>query len=478
MLLFSMLVAAIGLVWGAVLLRHGSLLTGCLVVVGLACCLGADFYSARIGPLPLTSDRLALAGLTVIYLLGRLQGRIPALPWDRFDLVFAGFLGMLTLNTLTHDWRFRDAQPLSNLLFLYFVPAAVYCIVRESELSPRNIRLVHGCLGLFSVYLALTAIAEVKQVSAVVFPGYILSSANQEWLGRGRGPFLNPVTNGLYLSAGIFAWSMFWRDAGRLGRMVLVGLIALVFAGVYCTLTRSCWLGAAAGLLLIAVASVPTRWRVPLLAGCLLAGLGLAALKGSDFNSFKRDKNVSEHDMAQSAQLRPILAAVAMKIVRDYPVFGCGFGQYKKVDRNYFSARDVNMPIEVARKYVQHNVLLAVLTETGIVGITWYVLLWAGWLYRAWRLWRSDERPWPARQHGLLFVAFFVAWAINGMFHDTSLMMNANLLVCLLAGMSQGLGARQPATIRDTTHGAAALVSPRWPWTMPRALQQAEQGYR
>ena len=79
---------------------------------------------------------------------------------------------------------------------------------------------------------------------------------------------------------------------------------------------------------------------------------------------------------------------------------------------------------------------------------TLFLLLLCGWCHRAYRVWSDPRGDLRSRQHGLLCLAFFTSWAINGMFHDTSLMMNANLLLCFVAGMSQGLY----ACLRETSH--------------------------
>lgn len=442
MLIPYLVVAALSLVWGAVLLRWGGLLAGCLAVVILACCFGFDFLSFRAGPLPMTSDRVAVMFLSLVYLAARIQGWIQSPRIDRVDVLFGLFLLILSVNTLTHDWSFRGAQPLANLLFLYGLPAAVYWIARESQVSEGRIRMVYAFLGMFGIYLAVTAVAETKQLHSLIFPRYIVTSANHEWLGRGRGPFLNPATNGIYMAAGLFAWAMLWPRVSRFGKGLVLAAMGVVLVGIYCTLTRSCWMGAAAGLGVIAFATVPRGWRLTFLVGCLLVSSLGYVLTGESFSSFKRDKNVSEYHMAQSAKLRPMLATVAFKIVWDHPLFGCGFGQYKKVDGEYVYDRSANMSLEVAKRYVQHNVFLSLMAETGLVGLGLYVAVLVGWLNRAKCLWMDQQLPISLRRYGVLFGAFFASWLVNGLFHDTSLMMNANLLAFLLAGLSQGIYAR------------------------------------
>jgi O-antigen ligase len=170
-----------------------------------------------------------------------------------------------------------------------------------------------------------------------------------------------------------------------------------------------------------------------------LAGVPVLAMKWNKLNSFKRDANVSQHDMEQSAKLRPILATVAWKIFQDYPLFGCGFGQYKEVDVNYLDDRAGDLPLELARPYVQHNVFLALLTQTGLVGLGLWLMTLGLWARNAWRLWTSKQAPLWARQYGLVLIAMLIAYGVNGMFHDIGIITMVNTLLFLVAGVCQGL---------------------------------------
>ena len=58
-----LIAALLVLVWGALLLLRGSLLAGCLAYLITAIVFGHDFWNVDRGPLPLTLDRIVLAGL-------------------------------------------------------------------------------------------------------------------------------------------------------------------------------------------------------------------------------------------------------------------------------------------------------------------------------------------------------------------------------------------------------------------------------
>ena len=50
MVAIFVIAALIGLTWGAVLLRRGNLLAGCLLVLAAGCCFSHPFWLVRLAP--------------------------------------------------------------------------------------------------------------------------------------------------------------------------------------------------------------------------------------------------------------------------------------------------------------------------------------------------------------------------------------------------------------------------------------------
>ena len=424
-----------GLIWTVVLFRWGDLVGGCLAVLLTGSIFGHAFFHISV----VTADRLLLAGLAVVYVGYRRLGWADPKPIAKADIAFFLFLFVLTLSTFTHNWQLHGAQPLATLLFFFLLPAALYWIGRQAKLTEQAVRTIFTSLAVFGVYLAATAIAEKLNAWTFVFPKYIASPAYEEFYGRARGPFLNPIGCGLFLSVGLFAAVQWWPRVQQVGRTLVVMVSALILIGVYCTLTRSVWLGAAAGLFAIVWLAISARWRMSLLITLLLAASSVLAWKWHDLNAFKRDKNVSVHDMSQSAGLRPVLATVAWKMFLDRPLFGCGFGQYKEFDRQYLQDPSSDLDLEKARPYVQHNVFLALLTQTGVLGLGLWLTVLGLWIRDAWSLWINHDVPTWARQHALLLMSVIAAYGINGLFHDVGIIVMVNMLLFFLAGVCQGL---------------------------------------
>jgi O-antigen ligase len=296
-----------------------------------------------------------------------------------------------------------------------------------------------AALAGFGLYLAVTAILEQQQLLSLVYPRYIATSTFTEFLGRGRGPLLNPAGNGLFLGAGWFCLLMFWPRVNKKGKLLLVALSTIYVGGVVCTMTRCVWAAVLVGFLIIIVSNLPRRWAILFTAAVVLVGCVGIAAKWNDLQAFKRDKEVSVADMSKSAGLRPVFAYIAWQMFLDRPILGCGYGQYPVESTFYLSDRSTKLRLENARIYVQHNVVLSLLTETGLVGSGLFMLLMLFWFQSGWTTWTYNQFPLLYRQQGLIMVTVLSVYLVIGMFQDLTIVWMANQLIFFLAGVSRGL---------------------------------------
>lgn len=432
---FSFLAGCAALVWMAVLFRRGGLIAGCLLVLLAGACFGHAFFHV-VGPLPITLDRALLGLVAVQYVAYRRLGWADPKPIGTTDWCFLAWLGLLTLSTFSHDWKADQSRPLAELLFLVWMPAAVYWIARQAKVADASLKAVFVSAAAFGLYLALTAVAEVTGQTWAVFPRYVSSPTHAEFLGRGRGPLLNPVGTGFLITLGWAASLLAWPRVGRRGRIGLL-LLSLVYgAGVYATLTRSVWMGAAAALVLILASTLPKVWRPAVLGGTCVAAALFVFARWDSLSAFKRDKELSASEAAESVVLRPVLAMVAWQMFKDRPLLGCGYGHYRRECRGYLSDRSTSLVLEKARTYVQHNTFLALLTETGLLGMGLFIAVIAAWTLAAWRLWSNRDAPIRSRQVGLVFLAAMAAYLPNAMFHDLGRIPLATMSLFFLAGVS------------------------------------------
>ncbi|MFM7739463.1 MAG: hypothetical protein ACKO9H_08675, partial [Planctomycetota bacterium] len=123
--------------------------------------------------------------------------------------------------------------------------------------------LLWALVGL-GLYLGITGIAEWRRWHGLVFPKYIVSPTFTEFYGRGRGPLLNPVINGILLSLSGAACLLLFPLTRRRYWLPLLIAFGVIGIGVVSTLTRSCWMGFATSTTLICLA--PLSWRQRFLA--------------------------------------------------------------------------------------------------------------------------------------------------------------------------------------------------------------------
>ena len=162
--------AVAALAWVAVVLVRGGLVGGALAVLLAGSCCGFPFFNLPMGPLPLTADRLLLGVLMAQYVVYRQWGRTDPKPLATADYLLIALLVVLVGSTFTHDFRYRNAMPLSQLVFYFLMPSILYWIVRQARWSQQAAWWVLASLAAFGVYLCLTAVAESQGAGSSCFP--------------------------------------------------------------------------------------------------------------------------------------------------------------------------------------------------------------------------------------------------------------------------------------------------------------------
>jgi O-antigen ligase len=369
------------------------------------------------------------------------------------------------------------------------MPVTVYWIARQSRIDDKTVVWLIGGLAAFGLYLSLTAVAEVRQWWPLVYPRYI-ASAEYEFLGRGRGPLLNPAANGIFIGLGLCCAWMLWPRLGRLAalrqgasasaaaatepnncaawlnwprlaQLVLVALTLIYLAGAYATLTRCAWMGVAAGLTLVVWLRAPRAWRAVIGGSMLVAAMLVVATQWENIWVYKRDKHLSAEQSAESALLRPVLAAVAWRIFLDRPLLGVGYGQYEVAHFDYLHDRTSELPIASAADYAQHNVLLSLLTEAGLPGAAAFAVLLALWVAVGWRVWRGWQGSPGQRDVGFLLLALLAVYLPNAMFQDVSVITMVNMLLFFIAGLAVGVDRQSRAS--GLIRASGSPVATDWP---------------
>ncbi len=430
-----------GVVWLALVLRWGGLLAGCLLVLLAGCCFGHPFFRIQTGMVPITIDRVLWGILLAYWLWQRGLRSRGSRSWDWTDRLLIGFVVFIALSV--GYYRLIDPaarpvvgapEPLSQLLFFWLMPLGIYLVARDVKLDPTSGGWLLGAMIAFGLYLSLTAVAEVFAAKTLVFPRYIMESEYTEFLGRARGPLLNPIGSGLLSGLGMVAALILGlRQWPRLRWGALLAA-ATIGIGNVLTLTRSVWLSTAVNTLAIFGWALPRRWRWPAVTFLLALTIVGGWFYRERLVRLKRDRDLTAGAAEDSIALRPLLAASAWLIFKDHPLLGCGFGRYDHVKTPYLADRSHGLPLERTKGLTQHNLFLRFLAELGLVGSLLWLAVLVGWLKRTIDQLRYRQPSW-VQQIALLQGAAAVSYLVNGLFHDVALIPMLNMVVFFFAGL-------------------------------------------
>ncbi len=432
--------AMAALVWALVYARHSSLLVGGAIFVVVAYVFNHNVFRMSVGPVSLTLGRIVLGGLVALFLWRWRQGDVERRPLTGCDWLVALFVGYLTIRyvfTPAATSNATEVTPSWRLIASFWMPAALYWVVRNAKLNERTWKAMLACLTCLGVYLALTGLAEVSEQWWAVFPRFIADPTLGTHFGRARGPALMSASLGVFLAVCFWAAWFLWARVSRGQQMLLIGAMGLMAAGLYVTYTRSTWLGLAGGLAVIPLLHFPRPWRPVLLVGMLLTGIVGAVIVGDKVVNMTRDDSdgSAEHSVYQRASF----FHVSMKMFRDAPLVGCGFGRFYDCKLPYLSDRSQQIELESIRNLDHHNTFLSLLTETGSIGFTLFIAMLVAWGRAAWQLVREPNTESWIRAQGLFSLATLIAYLASAMFHDLTLSPSEQWLLYLTTGVTVGL---------------------------------------
>jgi O-antigen ligase len=441
MAVVALIAVTAGLVWGVVYARRGSLVFATAALVVVAYVFGHYFWNARVGPLPLTLDRLLLVGLGAAFVAQWRWGHIERKPMTGVDWLLAAMLAVLTASAIlagTPDVVPPDVgSPMWRLVMSFAVPGVLYLIARQAPLAQRSWCGWLAVMSLLGVYLSLTALAEITERWALVFPRYIADPTLGIHFGRARGPELNSASLGIYLTACLWCAWILRQQVSRGWQLMLLVAMPLMALGIFFTYTRSTWIGLLASATVVGWLQMPRAWRVPLFTLGALAGVLIATVAWNDVVGLKREGSASESH--HSVDQRKSFTYVSWQMFKDHPVLGVGFGRFYDRKLPYLSDRSQDFELESLRPLHHHNTLLSLLVETGLVGLTTFVALLVALAWNAWLLARDPRVADWMRSQGTLMLAVLVTYLSSALFHDLTLLPSQQWLLMAFAGLTMNL---------------------------------------
>lgn len=435
-------------IWGAICARRGSLLVGCGLLLAVGYALGHEFWNTRLGPIPVTFDRVVLVGIIAAFVYQWRYGGLTPRSWTGADYMLAALLAVLAVSALSSGQpEITDGvtSKWGRLVTSFLLPALLYGIIRQLDITRRDWSWLLASLVILGVYLACTGFFETRQWWALVFPRYIADPNLGIHFGRARGPELNSVSLGLYIIASaLCAWTLLNVAARRVSQLILLITLPVMAGGVFFTFTRSTYIGLAASGLVVAAFYIPRQWRWPAMVGTGVLGLMVLVASWGQLLGIKREGTVedSEHSVGQ----RQSFAYVSWKMFSDHPILGVGFGRFYDQKLPYLSDRSQNFELESLRPLHHHNTLLSVLTETGLVGLAVFLGVFIAWIRSGWKLALHATTPWM-RAQGILLLGLITNYLCSAVFHDLTLLPSQELLLFAFAAVTVNLQQRVAETI-------------------------------
>ena len=430
-----------GLIWAALVARRSSLLVGCGALLFVAYALGHEFWNVHVGGLPITLDRLLLAGLLAAAAFRWWRGEFTFRRTTGEDWFLVVLLGVLSLSAIfSGQPEITDGvtSKWGRLMASFIVPTILYALIRQLPITCRDWSRMLVALVVLGVYLACMAILEVGHCWSLVFPRYIADPNLGIHFGRARGPELNAVSLGIYLTACcLSAWILLPVARQRWQQLALLLVVPLTIVGVFLTYTRSTWIGLALSSLVVAAFQIPKRWRVPAFGGGAVIVLLLFVSSWGNLIDIKREGSAG--DAEHSVDQRESFAYVSWQMFCDHPILGVGFGRFYDQKLPYLSDRRQTVELESIRKLHHHNTLLSVLTETGMVGLAAFVAFLVAIVRTGWLLATNAGVPSWVRAQGVLMLALIANYLSSAVFHDLTLLPSQELLLLAFAGMSVNL---------------------------------------
>jgi putative inorganic carbon (HCO3(-)) transporter len=322
-------------------------------------------------PGQLAPERLLLiAGVIVVLLRAPGIRDRPALRFEWVHWLMLALIVYVSLSALASHTLFEKAPGIQLLETFGILPFLTFTVAPVVFPTARErMTLLKGLVAM-GTYLSLTTLFEIAGPKSLVFPSYILNPNYGIHYGRGRGPFVEAVTNGFALYVCAIACLIAIKLWRRQGWRIFAGVVAaLCGVGLLLTLERSVWIGAAAGTLTVLLVARPLRGRlIPiLLLGALCATTAVVLIPGL---SGKINERAGDKETLWD---RENMYAIAERMIEARPLLGVGWNQYLASNAPYLRESS-SYPLTATNLDI-HNALLAYGVELGLVGLAMWIFV-------------------------------------------------------------------------------------------------------
>lgn len=407
---------------------------------------GAEYYSVRLpGLFDFTVDRILFCGILFALAMLVFSDR-PYLKYNITpELMMAVFLVLAVGSMLALGFRSslaKFASPWYLFMNGYLFPFLAYVFAKNYVSEEKGIRVLFHFLFYLGVYLCIVAFLEFFNLRQYIYPRYITDPNVWLHLDRARGPFLNAAFNGLAINIGFICGIHLLPHKSGLPRLIYIGLLTLFFPAVFFTQTRSVYLGFALtiiGFALFYRTSLP-KLKVLSLPAVLLIFLFLFNIP----NMMSADRRSGGVLQMQEVEERMGLINRSFLMFTESPFLGAGLGRYPELSQQYRGS--LALPTSYTT-IVQHNHLLGMLVECGMIGTLFYIGMLVTFFRHMYLL--ADFIPeFGVMGSGLLLclATGMIIYINNNLFVEPAYFLFVNAVFFTFAGISEGLYNRYALT--------------------------------
>lgn len=374
--------ALVALAFGYALLVNTSV--GLATVIGVATILpfGTLPFKAVVTPNFL---ELALIALLSVWLLRLLLRPDESLYLTPLGLPIVGFLGLTLFSFVIGSNGSPDTLTLHNyfkfVLAVLFFFAVVNCVrTREQARQVFRMLIIGGAIsaliGLVLYFMNdAAALRLLTSLGRIGYPttGRVLRyiEDNPNGVERAIGLGVDPNSfGGMLALIGALAATQVVAERPVLPRKLLAAMSGVILLALFLTYSRAALGGMVVAAMYVATLRYRRLWGLILAAGVVAAILFVSMGVGEQFVQ-RVTQGVQFQDQANQMRLAEYQNAI--NVIREYPVFGIGFGQ----------APELDLTAGVSSIY------LAIAQRTGLVGLAAFLSIMALFYARTWQMLRA-----------------------------------------------------------------------------------------
>jgi len=362
------------------------------------------------------------------------------LPITNVEIAMVLFCVICLVSMVRVGTFYKTGEGLTIRDFLngYAIPFSIFFLAKNIMDNEKRIKRLFQVLSIIGIYLAVTGIFEHFNLTALVFPPSIMNPSIGIHFGRARGPFLQGAVNGTALGmsfiAGIYLVTNMRKGVSKIFCIFLISLIPIA---IFFTYTRACWLGFILSMFTVALFYPKLRKIFCLVFFIIVC---IVILNWPQVKS--EDRNVGGVTAMKPVYDRINLYGTSLRMFVDKPLFGCGFGNFRKASPTYVH-RIRGIPYRDVTLLSTHDTLVGILVELGLVGFIPLLLILFYIFKHTVRLYHNLFLG-PFLGKGLVaaFWGISTVFLVNMQFIEMRYFLFPNSLFFLLAGIIVGMSQR------------------------------------